>query len=426
MQPSESEPRVDPFGPIFICHRTSDGAHLSRQLSIALRACGVPVWHSHDNLDPGEVEGRLASAIRGGLSGGVIVVTSEIGESGVVRTIELPMLLELSRDPNFVLAVANTFQDPEGQMDLGAPARILGLNRTRLSLLKQHPLFSEADYYELAKAIALYRMSVFRRLGLAQLVIDLDTRAQHPSAWPRGGHLFVRVPAQTSTRRTPPPAAWTAFGHFIELLPSLVTESGAQEVLVTGTGHLSAAAALGAVLPTTSRWAVGVRQIDVLWHDRPGQQAVHLDVATEARSGSGQVAAMVDVARGPGFSTFSDFIAKSEREFAASVIVTSGGHTLTPDVAAATADRVADAIREVAVTNQTTAVALFLRAPFPVALMLGRRLNTLDVTLFEWEGGSSPHYVPVITVSSGLGSPVLTIPDPDDHHMEVEIGNAGF
>lgn len=83
-------------------------------------------------------------------------------------------------------------------------------------------------------------------------------------------------------------------------------------------------------------------------------------------------------------------------------------------------------IREAAVANQTTSVALCLRAPFPLALMLGRRLNTLDVTLFEWEGGHPPHYVPVITISSGLGSPVLTVPDPDYEPKEVEIGNAAL
>lgn len=308
-----------------MCHRASDGAQLSRQLSVALRACGVPVWHADDNLEPGEIEDRLSAALRGGLSGGVIVVTPDLSQSGVVRTVELPTLLELSRDSRFVLAVANTFRDPAGRMDIGAPDRVLGLGAARLARLKQHPLFSESDCYDLAKAIALYRMSVLRQLGVSQLLIDLDTRAQHLTAWPQGSHLSVRVPAQTSGLRCPPQAAWTALGHFIEVLPSLVTESGAREVLVTGTGHLSAAAALGAVLPTTSRWAVSVRQGDVLWQDRLGQGAVRLQVYSDARSGSGQVAAMVDLARGSGFSTFGDFIAKRDREFAASVIVTSAG-----------------------------------------------------------------------------------------------------
>jgi len=52
----------------------------------------------------------------------------------------------------------------------------------------------------------------------------------------------------------------------------------------------------------------------------------------------------------------------------------------------------------------THRVHLFLRTPFPIALLLGRPLNTLEVTLYEWDDtGVAPRYVEVATVASGRG-----------------------
>jgi len=48
---------------------------------------------------------------------------------------------------------------------------------------------------------------------------------------------------------------------------------------------------------------------------------------------------------------------------------------------------------------------LFLRVPFPVAVLLGRSLNTLEVTLFEWDDAASvTRYIPVATAASGRGA----------------------
>ena len=61
-------------------------------------------------------------------------------------------------------------------------------------------------------------------------------------------------------------------------------------------------------------------------------------------------------------------------------------------------------IRARAALASTHRVHLFLRTPFPVALLLGRALNTLEVTLYEWDdSGTVPRYAETVTVASGRG-----------------------
>jgi hypothetical protein len=47
-----------------------------------------------------------------------------------------------------------------------------------------------------------------------------------------------------------------------------------------------------------------------------------------------------------------------------------------------------DKIRTCAALASTHLVHLFLRIPFPIAVLLGRTLNTLEVTLYEWDDTS--------------------------------------
>jgi hypothetical protein len=84
---------------------------------------------------------------------------------------------------------------------------------------------------------------------------------------------------------------------------------------------------------------------------------------------------------------------------------------LHPDAAAGTADDIANRIRRAAAASGTNRVDLFLRVPFPMAVLLGRRLNTLEVTLYEWEdGGPVPGYLKMATVAAGRGGgPVVNI-----------------
>jgi hypothetical protein len=76
------------------------------------------------------------------------------------------------------------------------------------------------------------------------------------------------------------------------------------------------------------------------------------------------------------------------------------------------------AVRDIAGSHATTEVHLLLRCPYPVALLIGRCLNTLTVHLYEWEDAAegdaaSPRYLPSVVLRSGAGgSPVDRVSAP--------------
>lgn len=67
---------------------------------------------------------------------------------------------------------------------------------------------------------------------------------------------------------------------------------------------------------------------------------------------------------------------------------------------------VASRIRKISQENGNAHVHLLLRCPFPVALLLGRLLNTLRVTAYEWDRAADgdtdqrPLYVPALAMAA--------------------------
>jgi hypothetical protein len=70
----------------------------------------------------------------------------------------------------------------------------------------------------------------------------------------------------------------------------------------------------------------------------------------------------------------------------------------------------AQRIRTGAAKAGTHRVHLFLRTPFPIAVLLGRSLNTLEITLYEWDDATDPpSYIQTAIVASGRsGGPVVS------------------
>ena len=415
-----SRTAVDPLGPVFVCHRTLDGAAKAKHLAWTLRATGLPVWHDKTDLPPGDTPHRLIEALEGGLSGAVVVVTPDITNSQVVRGLELPRLLELAKDPRFTLAFANTIPDVQNpdRPDYKAPDRLLRTRweRPRLRNQHQYPYFNEADAGGIALAMALRRMSLVRKSGTTVVDIDIQTRDGHPGAWRHRSPLVVRMSPAHGAHQVPPKESWASFTPFLEIVPSLLDEAGADGVLIRGGAHLSAAAALGAALPVTRVWKVAVERQDGLWRDEVDQPTIPISAERASHSGQGRIAVLVDCADTPAHRTFTGFVNKHDEAFASALVLSTNGCRLDPAYAAATADEIARLIRAEAVIQGAVSVDLCLRTPFPLAVMLGRRLNTLELTLYEWEPADGPRYVPTLTVASGRGSVVLAVhdrPDPD-------------
>jgi SMODS-associated and fused to various effectors sensor domain/TIR domain len=407
----QAKTRFDPFGPIFISNRKSDGASLATDLAWALRAHGLPVWHYETDQPPGDIEGRIEQAMAAGLSGAVILVTPEAAQSEVVRFVEVPRLLELQRsEASFAIAIATTIgaDASSGESlkpDYEAPDRILGLRPGTLRGLKQYRYFERLDAVEIAAALANRRMALFRSTGAISIDVDIQTR-ESPGAWHSRAPLVIRLQPPDGGKRTPSRDSWQVFAPFVASLPGLLAEAGVAEVRFRGGSHLSAAVALGAALPTTTVWRVSVTGSDGSVWDDPGD-GLAADVACESEqlAPGGHLAVMVDCVPGAAHNAFEGLVNQLQGQVGATLRIRAA-HTdmVAPGQGAATANVIARRIRDEAAQRGTTGVHLAMRAPFPLALMLGRRLNTLEVALYEWEGDEGTgFYEPTIRVASGQG-----------------------
>lgn len=420
VEPSTTPTGVRVLAPVFISYRTSDGKDLAAALAWALRSTGVPVWHDITELPPGDTTRRLKEALSAGLSGAVLLVTPDITYSSVVRETELPGLLALEPDPAFTFAIGSIVVRPgdtDAQLDYRAPDTLLAQPDGTLQRFKQYPMLTGEQIALLAREIASQRMQALRPQGRSMLDLDLQTRLD-PRGTPSDVALAVRTRPPRPGQRLPDPEVWPQVGAFLTDLPRLLTLAGAHGLHVRGGAHLSIAFALGAAVPTTSPWQVTVEdQASGIWAEpdaAPGPRIALFDgeQPDPAAPPGAPIAVYVDlVPTPPPGDTFAAHIDAHPASFHSAVrlcprhrrqIPASSGSALVADLAAR--------IRAHAAQAATHRVHLFLRAPFPVAVLLGRSLNTLVVTVYEWDDTPSiPCYVPVATVASGRGGGPLVL-----------------
>jgi hypothetical protein len=409
---------IDPLGPTFLSYRRSDGADLALSLAWTLRAMGVPVWRDTDDLPPGDTPSRLREALEQGLSGGVLLVTPQVAASKVIRELEVRRLLQLHRDPAFSLCIANAITNETQEMDLAAPDRLLGTvprKTLRPSRRGSGPLRDVKQYsmptelVELARDVARRRVRAVRARGREVLTIHVQTRATPVASGTTAG-LVVRTRPPGAGQRIPHMNAWEPLEGLLASLPLLVEESGAKVVRFLGGAHLSIGLALGSALPTTSGVHVEVEDVTGdRWRLATSSQAeLGRELVQVGPDGPVMVAVDVNATEAP-IDTFATHV-QSDTRGAAAMRLKRIGH-LAPDSAGELVRRIGDEIASWATQHSTTEVDVFLRAPFQVALLLGRILNTLRVTTYEWDDAADPpRYVPVLTLSPGHGGgPVMGI-----------------
>jgi hypothetical protein len=408
-------PGVDLLGPVFISYRVSDGSQLAQDIAWALRATGVPVWHDTTDLPPGDTSRRLEEALSGGLSGAVVLITPEIVNSTAVRDVELPRLLDLEQTSEFALILASVIakQDDESSLNYEAPDRLLVQPEGTLKRVKQYPAFNDTQTTSLAHELALWRMSMNARLGRDPLVIDVQTRIAPRAAVGDVG-LVVRLRPPTEGFRSPPRSVWAPLAAFLASLPKLAAESNASRIVIQGGAHLSVAFAIGAALPVTTGWPLTVVDRSGEWRSETEGPAEALTEESFELNPEGRAEAIfVDtVPGGAPVNTFQSYIAERSQEFVAGLRIALANDSVIPATSsAATVTEVANIIRKSASAHGVRRVSLFLRTPFPLALHLGRMLNTLTVDLLEWEDGvEPPRYLPTVTIASGRGaSPIIEI-----------------
>lgn len=424
---SSSVARINPRGPVFISYRHSDGLEIATGLAWALRAAGVPVWHDQTDLPPGDTGRRLAEALSSGLSGSVLLVTPEIEHSTAIRDIELPRLLELEQHAEFTLAVGSTVegQPGTGHLDYSAPDRLLGVSPQRLEWFNQKPVATGDERAALANSMSRRRMGRLQsdvQNSSGWLTLDVQTRVP-PFASDMDGDLVLRLRPPDVGERRPHKGGLHDLHRFLGQLPQLIAIAGASAVRVRGGAHLSVACSLGAALPTTLMGTVEVLDTQNGRWSLTGQVAAP-EVERQCvpvtppvyNFEHGPVLVYVDLLPYRSDAAFEQFPNRDQAFAGVAHLCYRGEGLLRPNQAATIVGEVAADIRSLANAHHTTDVHLLLRCPFPIALLLGRTLNTLTIHLYEWEdspeggSGSNPRYVPSVVLRSGAGgSPIHSV-----------------
>ena len=420
---------------MFVSYRQSDGLNLAVDMAWALRAAGVPVWHDQTDLPPGETDRRLKEALDSGLSGAVLLVTPEVAYSRVLREIELPRLLVLAEREEFTFSVASTIEQSPDKLDYQAPDRLFGKKHGTLRRLDQQPVGTPRQRADIARAQCRRRMQALNvgvRAAGRTVVIDVQTRIP-PFAARFDADLVLRLRPPRDGDRRPNRQGLEDLRHFLTDLPQLVALAGAEHIRLRGGAHLSVSYAIGAALPTTLIGRVEVVDTGGAVWLLEGNASVPTDRDRRLRTAD----VSEEISSGP-VLVYLDLLPTPSDAAPGALRLHMGDHlagwlhlrptetgSLDPADATALVGDASHAIRDFAGRYGTTEVHLLLRCPWPVAVLLGRALNTLRVHLYEWEDGpddtgasSDPRYLASVVVRSGAGGTpiehvVLPVRPPD-------------
>lgn len=407
----------DPFGPVFISYRRSDGNELAKSLSWCLQAAGVPVWLDQNDLPPGDNERRIQEALEAGLSGAVLVVTPEIADSEVVPWLELPTLQKLEEDSRFTLSVASTLERTPGKLDYERADTVLHQRPGTLRAFEQEPVATPEQRGKLA-----LRQARRRAINLRDAVhtdgafrVHLKTRTQtFPTYHP---HFDVRIRPSVSPR-LPDRQGLLDLKHAIHGLSDSAGKAQARVVRFEGRAHLSVGLALGCTFPTTLGIEVQVEAPDGTWALNPKSPGpnrtpqLHLDEKVLGGKSGSPILVFVGITQackpGPA-EQFADDHESAFARYASFRRIDDRQHVLAADGDALVRE-LSNAIRFMASDARTSEVHLLLACTLPVAIMLGQTLNTLTVHAYEL--GDDDRYLPSLVACPGGPDPIQEVTLP--------------
>jgi len=412
---------VNANGPVFLSYRQSDGKTRVRSLELLLRASGLVIWRDQTDLRAGTTDDRLESALTNGLSAAVLIVTPHLELSEVVRTREAPRLIQLDEHPDFSLAIANEVtRAGTTKIDYGAPDRLLGhLDEEVFRGKKQSNGRALEGRLQIVRDLLLHRMEV-RRAAISDRNDTLDLFVQtRPAASAMdadlGADLHIRTPSPPGATKVPTRAALNALRQTLPLASDAAFAAGARNIAVRGGAHLSIAITIGAAFPETKfpTMTVAGRENELWSSDRTGLTTALTVTNLELEDGGvagAPVAVLVTISPGPDTTAFATLIRTDEYAAAVHIGLAQEG-TLLPDAAGPLAAQLADIIRATARGEGTSSVHLAFQGPFPIAVLLGRLLNTLRTTTMEWDDSAGvATYLPTVTLLLGTeASPIVKV-----------------
>lgn len=167
-----------------------------------------------------------------------------------------------------------------------------------------------------------------------------------------------------------------------------------------------------------------VEAVDVrgdTWSFEPAPSVARSALKTETRPGTAtgseevaRIAVLVSMTPHPDLSAFSRLADQDGEDFAlVSVIAAGGGRQIEPDRAAVLSTEIAAELKGLAATRGRAEVHLAFHGPYPMAVLIGRHLNTLRVVAYEWQQVASGRtvYAPTLVLQSGSSrGPVTETP----------------
>lgn len=396
-------------GPVFISYRHSDGKSVANECAERLRAAGVPVWIDVNNANAGDIWDRIVLGLKKGISGAIIIATPDIRHSSVVKQLEAPALLALlDNNPSFSMVVVNTSKNSEGSVDYSQPDKLLDTTDSRLARVKQYSNSAE-DLDRMTEALVLERVESInhkRASGGAKIFrLSIYTRESEPPGRETSNHLDIYLPHKDG-QPTLTSHAVRALMCSSPIIRRAVSSSGAECLQVEGRAHLSVAFALGAQLPSTLVRKLKVTQADETWNSYEGASNQKLLVRARGNdssaSHSGQeVAVFVNFLDTSSPAAFDDYVRLNYISLSAwTELRLACKGRISPDQGGVIACEAAQHIRQLSRDHQNAHVHLFLGCPFPIAVLIGRLMNTLDLSVYEWQGRPTPCYIKAMTIST--------------------------
>lgn len=415
-------------GPVFISYRQFDGTQQAESLEHLLRAAGLVVWRDRVDLRPGTTADRLEQALTEGLSAGVLVVTPDIVNSEIVRERELPRLLQLDEDSAFSLCIANKIarSGSKSKCDYDAPDRLLRLTPARtLANKKQSNVLGPAGELEIVRDLLMHRIEQ-RRSAIREEGRDFTIRVQsRPAPFASDAddkdlHLRIKEAAEG---RLPAFDGLELLRRTLPLTGDAVFAAGAKRVQISGGAHLSIGLALGAALPATKIGNVAILDVESnAWESTPGNDdpgTTELDIAalsieaTHPSNATTRVAVFVTLTADPDLTSFERLVHESEYDFAnVEIVSVKSASRIDPKEAGRISQAVAQHIKRLSAAHGRAEVHLAFHGPFPMAVLVGRHLNTLRTIAYEWDGDTinGPRYRPAIALAPGVtGGPITEV-----------------
>lgn len=413
-------------GPVFISYRQSDGTQQAESLEHLLRAAGLVVWRDRVDLRPGTTTDRLEQALTEGLSAGVLVVTPDIVDSEIVRERELPRLLQLDESPAFSLCIANKIARPgsKSKCDYDAPDQLLRLAPTRtLADKKQANVLDPACELEIVRDLLMHRIEQRRpaiRAESRNFTIRVQSRPAPFAIDADEDDLHIRI-KEAAEGRLPSPDGLALLRKTLPITSDAVFAAGAKRVQISGGAHLSIGLAIGAALPETKIGDVAVLDVqNNAWESTPASndpgiteikvEVLPIEIALPSNV-TNRVAVFVTLTADPDLTAFERLVREHEEGFAdVEIVSVSSSDRIDPREAGRLGQAVAQRIKRLSADHGRAEVHLAFHGPFPMAVLVGRYLNTLRTVAYEWDGDtiSGPRYRRAITIEPGVAAGPIT------------------